>query len=162
MARGEVQNHNSNPWVETKKTSRCASIVWLQMLACCYTTSQPASPLCILKTALLPWQPIHIRLSSTLRGQIWETNQICLHWKECLSSPKQTNDTYSSLGVGLEKNSSYSWCSSWHTWTMKAQPLRTWGNETIHSVNMQTHPPPPKKNKAAGSIASIINETLFH
>lgn len=49
----------------------------------------------------------------------------------CVSSTAQrgvflSSDTHSSLDVGLEKNSLYSWCSSWHTWTMKAQPLRTW------------------------------------
>lgn len=43
--------------------------------------------------------------------------------------------THSSLGVGLEKNSLYSWCSSWQTWTIKAQPLRTCAN-THHN-----HPP---------------------
>lgn len=36
----------------------------------------------------------------------------------CVFSDNATNeagDTHSSLGEGLEKNSLYSWCSSWHT-----------------------------------------------
>lgn len=36
----------------------------------------------------------------------------------CVFSDNVTNeadDTHSSLGEGLEKNSLYSWCSSWHT-----------------------------------------------
>ncbi len=40
---------------------------------------------------------------------------------------------YSNNGVGLEKKLKKSWFSSSQTWTMKAQPLRTWYRERQHT-----------------------------